>query len=404
MKKILAFCLAVVLLCSFSACGFGSRQTEPEEKGYDTAMKVGFVFVGDKNQGYTYAHYEAAMAMMETLGLDESRLVFKWNVAENEEAYDAAVDLADKGCDVIFSNSYGHEEYIIQAAIEYPDVQFCHFSGNKAESCELENVHNFFQKVHESRYVSGVVAGMKLNEMIEKGTLKPEEAKMGYVAAFSSPEVVSGYTAFYLGAKSVCKSVTMDVKYVGAWADEELEQETARELIDNGCVLIGQHSHINAVASICEEAKIPVVGCYVSLLEIAPTQALTSAAINWEPYITDAVKSVMDGEQIPVDWSGGYAEDSVMITELNQSAVAKGTKEAVEKTELALRNGDLHVFDITTWKVDDETISTTATEALKEIYQGKEYIQNGTFLESEISSSPAFSFKIDGITELNEVY
>lgn len=404
MKKLIAFCLTVILCCSLFACSFNSKQVEMEERGYDTETKVGFVFVGDKNQAYTNAYYEAAMAMMEKLGLDESRLVFKWNVAENEEAYDAAVDLADKSCDIIFSNSYGHEEYFFQAAIEYPDVQFCHFSGNRAKNSELKNVHNFFQKVHESRYVSGIVAGMKLNEMIEKKQIKPEEAKIGYVAAFSYPEIVSGYTAFYLGARSVCESATMDVKYIGTWSDEELEQGTTLELIENDCVLIGHHSNTNTVALVCEEEGVPVVGYHASVIDVAPTQALTSAKINWEPYLTFAVKSVMDGETLPVEWSKGYENGSVMITELNLTSVAKGTKDAVEKAVQALKDGDLQVFDITTWKVNDEMISTTAVKSLEASYHGEEYIKNGAFMESELNSSPAFSFRIDGITELNQGY
>ncbi len=405
MKKVISIVLTFVLALSLVACG-GSETTQPETQlpEGDSNIKVGFVFIGDKNDGYTYAHYQGAMAMKEELGLTDNQIVIKWNVPASEKAYDAAVDLADQCCDIVFANSYAHEEYIIRAAIEYPDTMFCQTGGYQAATCGLENMHNYFNAVYESRYVSGIVAGMKLNEMIEKGDITPEGAKMGYVGTFTSAEVISGYTAFYLGARSVCESVTMDVTYTGSWSDQDLEKKATEELIAGGCVLISQHTDTAGVASACEAAGVPIVGYHISMLETAPNWALTSAAIDWAPYLTFAVKSVMDGTEIPVDRSEGYAEGAVMITELNESCVARGTSEAVAAAEEALKNGALKVFDISTWTVGGETINTTATEELNESYHGLEYIVDGAFQESTLASAPAFSFRIDGITELNQAY
>lgn len=402
MKKAMALLLVLALALSLAACG-GSEtvQDDVSSNSENDGIKVGFIYIGDENEGYTYAHYKGALEMKEELGLSDDQIVIKWNVPENEKAYDAAVDLADQGCDIIFASSFGHEDHIIQAAEEYPDVQFCHATGYQAASSGLDNMHNYFNAVYESRYVSGIVAGMKLNEMIENGEIKADEAKMGYVGAFPFAEVISGYTSFYLGAKSVCESVTMDVKYVGSWADQALEKEAAEALIAEGCVLISQHADTTGAASACEAAGVPIVGYNISMIETAPNWALTSASIDWGPYVTFAVKSVMDGTPIPTDWSEGYAEGAVKITELG-SCVAEGTKEAVEEAEEALKNGTLKVFDTSTWTVDGKTITSTAGEELEETYHGLEYIKDGTFQESTLASAPAFAFRIDGITELNE--
>lgn len=405
MKKIFVLFFTFVLTLSLIACG-GSKSTQSEEQVVlgDSDIKVGFVLNGDEDDANTYAFYQGVLAMKEELGLTDHQIVVKWNVPVGEKAYSAAVDLADQFCDIVFSNCSGHEEYMIRAAIEYPDVQFCQAGGKQAATSDLKNIHNYYYTVHESRYVSGIVAGLKLNEMIEKEEITPEEAKMGFVGTFSSPDVISGYTSFYLGARSVCDSVTMDVKYTGSWKDKGLETEAVEELITGGCVLISHHTDTNTVAIACEEAGVPIVGYHVSLNEVAPNCALTSASVDWATYLTFAVKSAMDGTEIPFDWSEGYAEGAVKITELNKTSVAKGTEEAVATAEESLKNGSLNVFDTSTWTVGEEQIITTATEEWFDSYQGLEYIKNGAFQESTLRSAPAFSFRIDGITELNEAY
>mgnify|MGYP002528421831 CR=1 FL=1 len=230
MKKALAIGLAAVMAVSMSAPVFA----EDEGKGIAKEdLKVGVIYIGDENEGYTAAHMKGIDEMEEKLGLDDSQIIEKTLIGEDEGCYDAAADLADQGCQIIFANSFGHETYILEAAGEYPEVQFCHATGTQAASSGLSNMHNYFTNIYEARYVSGVVAGLKLNEMIEDGTVKEDACKMGYVGAFPYAEVISGYTAFYLGAKSVCPSVTMEVKYTNSWASFDLEKECADALISS---------------------------------------------------------------------------------------------------------------------------------------------------------------------------
>lgn len=250
-------------------------------------LKIGFVYIGDENEGYTAAHYNGAMEMKEKLGLNDDQIIVKWNIPEDETAKDAAMDLADQGCQIIFANSFGHESYVIEAAKEYPDVQFCHATGFQAASSGLSNMHNYFTSIYESRYVSGVVAGLKLNQMIEDGTVKADACKIGYVGAYPYAEVISGYTSFFLGVRSVCPDATMEVKYTNSWASFDLEKEAADALISDGCVLISQHADTTGAPTACEAAGVPCVGYNISMIATAPKQALTSASNNWAAYVTE---------------------------------------------------------------------------------------------------------------------
>ncbi len=408
MKKLLAVLLSAVMILGVSACGSSSGTEEPAEgentETTETAgiaasdIKVGFIFIGDENEGYTYAHYMGAKEMQEALGLSDEQVIYKWNIPEDEACYDAAVDLAEQDCDIIFATSFGFEDFILQAAEEYPEVQFCHATGYKAASSGLPNVHNYFANIFEARYVAGVVAGMKLAELYGADT----DAKLGYVGAYSYAEVKSGYTAYFLGVRSICPNVTMEVKYTGSWADQALEKETAEALIADGCVLISQHADTTGAASASEAAGVYDVGYNVSMIDAAPNYALTSSTINWGSYVTYAVECMVNGEEIPVDWCQGHSENAVYLTELNSAAIAEGTEEKVEEVWAAIDDGSLKVFDTSTWTVGGETITST-----KDLdgFNGIEYISpDGYFMESEIGSAPAFTFVIDGITELNTVY
>ena len=404
MRKFLAVLLSVAMVLGVAGCGSSNSSTKADDtKDAATTeaasdIKVGFIFVGDENEGYTYAHVLGAKEMQEALGLSDDQIIYKWNIPENEQCYDAAVDLAEQGCNIIFSNSFGHEDYIIQAAQEYPDVQFCHATGYKAASSGLSNMHNYFTSVYQSRYVSGVVAGMKLAEMYGADT----DVKIGYVGAYSYAEVISGFTAYFLGVRSICPNVTMEVKYTGSWANQALEKETAEALIADGCVLISQHADTTGAASACEAAKVYDVGYNVSMMEAAPNYALTSASIKWGPYYTYATQSVINGESFETDWCRGHEDGAVWITDLNEAAVAEGTKEKVDETWAAIDDGSLKVFDTSKWTVNGETITSTANI---DGYNGVEYISpDGYFMESELASAPSFQFIVDGITELNTVY
>lgn len=403
MRKFLAVLLSVAMVLGVAGCGSSNSSTKADDtKDAATAeaasdIKVGFIFIGDENETYTYAHVLGAKEMQEALGLSDDQIIYKWNIPENEQCYDAAVDLAEQGCNIIFANSFGHEDYIIQAAQEYPDVQFCHATGYKAASSGLSNMHNYFTSVYQSRYVSGVVAGMKLAELYGADT----DVKIGYVGAYSYAEVISGFTAYFLGVRSICPNVTMEVKYTGSWANQALEKETAEALIADGCVLISQHADTTGAASACEAAKVYDVGYNVSMMEAAPNYALTSASIKWGPYYTYATQSVINGESFETDWCHGHEDGAVWITELNDVAVAEGTQEKVDELWAAIDDGSLKVFDTSTWTVNGETITSTANI---DGYNGVEYISpDGYFMESELASAPAFKFIVDGITELNKV-
>lgn len=388
MKKLVSLLLALCLVLGMTVSAMAEGVPANE-------IKVGMICIGDENEGYTANHINGLRAAMETLGISEEQVIFKYNTPETEAAYEAAIDLAEQGCDIIFGTSFGHETYLYLAAEEYPDIEFCHATGTGAMNSELENVHNYFTAIYEARYVSGVVAGLKLNQMIEEGKITAETAKMGYVGAFPFEEVKSGYTAFFLGARSVCPSVTMEVKFTNSWGDMALEKEAAEALIAGGCVLISQHADTTGAPTACEAAGVPCVGYNISMIPAAPTQALVSAACNWGAYVTYAIQCVINGEDIARDWCYGYVDGAVYTTELNESAVAPGTAEKVAEVEAALKAGTLHVFDTSTFTVGGETLTTYTTAFGLE---GIEMISDGYFHESEVRSAPYFGIDIDGIS------
>jgi len=329
-----------------------------------------------------------------------TQVLVKWNTPETEAAYDAAIDLAESGCNIILANSFGQESYLFLAASEYEDIEFCHAAGYQAASTGLANTHNYFTSIYEARYVAGVVAGLKLNEMIAAGTVSADACKMGYVGAFPFAEVISGYTSFYLGARSVCPTVTMDVMFTNSWSSFDLEKEAAQALIAQGCVLISQHADTTGAPTACEEKGVPCVGYNISMIATAPTTALTSATNVWGIYNTYAVESVINGTEISTDWCQGYTEGAVCITELNEAVVAAGTAEKVAEVEAALASGELKVFDTASFTVNGETLENLiANNADYAKYAA--YVSDGYFHESELASAPAFDIAIDGITKLS---
>ena len=389
MKKIvsLVLVLAMALICTAAfAEGIPADQ-----------IKVGYIFVGDENEGYTAAHYDGAKAMMEALGLTDDQVIVKWTIPETEACYDAAVDLAEAGCNIIFANSFGHETYMMQVAAEYPDVQFCHATGYQAASSGMSNMHNYFDSIYEARYVGGVVAGMKLNEMIANGEITEDNCTIGYIGAFPYAEVISGFTSFFLGVRSVCPSATMQVKYTNSWASFDLEKEAADALINSqGCVLISQHADTTGAPTACEENGVPIVGYNISMIATAPTTALTSASNNWGTYYTYAVDCMIKGEAIVTDWCQGFAEGAVCITELNESACAEGTAEKVAEVEAAIKDGSLHVFDTATFTVGGEKLEDLIANN-PDYAKYADYVSDGYFHESELASAPAFDLIVDGV-------
>lgn len=423
MKKFLALIIALVMALSLVACGEQKQPDNPDvpDDGQQTAtVKVGFITLHDENSTYDLNFINAAKEAIANLGLTDADYILKTNVPEGQECYETAMNLVDEGCNIIFADSFGHEPYMIDAAKEHPEVQFCHSTGTRAHTEKLANYHNAFASIYEGRYLAGIAAGLKLNEMIEAGKFTADEAKMGYVGAFTYAEVVSGYTSFFLGARSVCPTVTMDVTFTGSWYDETLEKEGAEKLIQGGCKLISQHADSLGAPTACENAGVPNVSYNGSTKDSCPNTFIVSSRIDWAPYYEMCIKAVMDGTEIPADWTGTLATGSVVLTDVNETAAAAGTAEAIAAATEKLEKGEIHVFDCAnfTTKVDDK-VNTFKADYLKldeaghitsymadvdtdAAYTGDtEVIKDGYFAESEFRSAPYFDLQIDGINLLD---
>ena len=411
MKKLIALLLALVMVLGMAACGAQQKNEEP-------AMKVGFIFLHDENSTYDKNFIDAAKEACENMGVE---MVQKTQIPESNACYDAAIELIEvEGCEIIFADSFGHESFLMQAAAEHPDVQFCHATGTQAHTSELTNFHNAFAHIYEGRYLAGVVAGLKLKEMIDAGEITAAEAKMGYVGAFTFAEVMSGYTSFYLGAKSIVPEVTMDVRFTGSWYDEAKEKQAAQALIDGGCVLISQHADSMGAPTACEAAKVPNVSYNGSTASACPETFLISSRINWVPYFEYMITQVKNGAAIDKDWAGDLENGSVALTELG-TAVAEGTAEKLADVKAKLIAKELNVFDTANFTLKVDVANNLNAKATVDAdgkltnynadvdtdaaYAGDtEVVENGIFMESKFRSGPYFDIEIDGITLLDRNY
>ncbi|MBQ9290725.1 MAG: BMP family ABC transporter substrate-binding protein [Clostridia bacterium] len=392
MKKVLALLVALALCLSCTAVFADGVAKEN--------IKIGFIFLHDENSTYDLNFLNAAKEACEKLGV---AYVLKTNIPEGQECYETAAELIeDEGCNIIFADSFGHESFMIQAAKEYPEVQFCHATGTRAHTEGLANYHNAFASIYEGRFLAGVAAGMKLNEMIEKGEFTAEEAKMGYVGAYPYAEVKSGYTSFFLGARYICPTVTMEVTFTNSWYDEALEKEGATKLINDGCKLISQHADSMGAPTACEVAGVPDVSYNGSTVSACPNTFIISSRINWEPYFEYMVNCVMNGEAIAADWTGTIATGSVELSELNEQAAAAGTAEKIAEVKAALEDGSLKVYDINTFTVNGAKLESYLADVddMGDYVPETEVVTDGYFHESEYRSAPYFDVDIDGITML----
>ena len=432
MKKFVALLLALAMVFALCACGNSNsaapkqddaaESSQPSDNASEnqsaadlSALKVGFIFLHDENSTYDLNFMNAAKEACETLGVES---VFKTNIPEDQSCYEAAAELADAGCNIVFADSFGHEDYIIQAAKEFKDVQFCHSTGTKAHTEGLDNYHNAFASIYEGRYLAGVAAGLKLNEMIDNGDFAAEDAKIGYVGAFTYAEVVSGYTSFFLGARSVCPTATMEVTFTGSWYDETAEKEAANKLIGNGCKLISQHADSMGAPTACETAGVPNVSYNGSTEAACPNTFIVSSRINWAPYYEYAITAVMNGETIDADWTGTLSTGSVVLTDINTAVAAEGTAEAIADATAKLESGELQVFDCSVFTVSGDNVTDAmtvdadghVTSYLADVntdaaYTGDtEAVQDGAFKESTFRAAPYFDLKIDGITLLDTAF
>ena len=342
----------VALLTVSAALGMGTAAMA----GDVADLKVGFITLHDENSTYDLNFINGAKEACENLGITD--YVIKTNVPEGQECYETAADLADSGCDIIFADSFGHEDYMIQAAKEFPDVQFCHSTGTKAHTEGLDNFHNAFASIYEGRFLAGVAAGMKLNEMLENGEITEDELKIGYVGAYTYAEVVSGYTSFFLGVRHECPDVEMEVTFTGSWYDETAEKEGATKLIDDGCVLLSQHADSMGAPTACENAGIPDVSYNGSTKDACPNTFIVSSRIDWAPYYEYAISALANGEDIDTDFTGTLSTGSVVLTEVNEQAAAEGTQERIDEVAEQLESGELHVFDTSTFTVDGEPLES----------------------------------------------
>lgn len=399
-KKLLSITLSALMVLSlaavFTGCGSSSSSGSSDSSNADS-LKFGFIYLHDENSTYDNNFLVAAKEACEKMGVE---MINKTNIDESDACKEAALDLVDQGCDIIFADSFGHEDFMIEAAKANPDVQFLHATGTKAHTENLDNFHNAFASIYEGRYLAGVAAGMKINAMIEEGKFTEDEAKMGYVGAHPYAEVKSGYTSFYLGAKSVCPSVTMEVTFTGSWYDETLEKEAANKLISDGCVLISQHADSMGAPTACEAAGVPNVSYNGSTVKACPNTFIVSSKINWAPYFEYAIKCVQEGKAIDTDWTGTIATGSVELTEINEKAAAEGTQEAIDAAKADLESGKINVFDTANFTVKGETLTSymADVDTDAEFKGDTEVVKDGVFEESKHRSAPYFDVDIDGIS------
>ncbi|MBR7187244.1 MAG: BMP family ABC transporter substrate-binding protein [Clostridia bacterium] len=392
MKKLVSALVMIALVaCLFTVTAMAE----------ETPVKVGFIFLHDENSTYDLNFLNAAKEACEAKGVE---YVLVTNIDEGQQCYDTAAELVeDEGCNIVFADSFGHESFMIQAAKDYPEVQFCHATGTRAHTEGLDNYHNAFASIYEGRFLAGVAAGLKLNEMIENGEFSAEEAKIGYVAAYPYAEVKSGYTSFFLGARYICPSATMEVTFTNSWYDEALEKEGATRLIGNNCKLISQHADSMGAPTACETAGVPDVSYNGSTVAACPNTFIVSSRINWAPYMEHMIECVQKGEPIEADWTGTIETGSVELSEINEAVAAAGTAEKIEEVKALLADGTLKVYDTATFTVGGETLESYLADVddMGDFVPETEVISDGYFHESEYRSAPYFDLDIDGIVNID---
>ena len=400
MKKIITIILVLALIATMTTFFVACSDSDD--------FKVGIICLHDESSTYDANFINAAKDAAKALGLKSKQVIIKTGIDESNDCYETAKELAEMGCKMIFADSFGHETFMLKAAKEYPSVQFCHATGTMAHTENVANFHNAFASIYEGRYLAGVAAGLKLNEMIAAGKITAAQAKMGYVGAFTYAEVISGYTSFYLGAKSVCPTVTMDVEFTGSWYDVTAEKTAAENLINNkNCVLISQHADSMGAPTACENAGVPNVSYNGSTVTACPNTFIVASRITWQPYFELIMKAAKEGTAIPTDYTGSIADGSVVLTDVNTKAAAAGTVEKIAEIKEKLVKGELKVFDTATFTVEGAALASYKADVNTDdaFTPDTQVIKTaGTvsyFAESEFRSAPYFDVAIDGITRLN---
>ena len=430
MKKILALLLALCMVFALCACGAAEpAEEEPaveepvaeepaaEEAAEEAAepaeeaqtIKVGLICIGDENdQGYTYNFIrgqEAATEILADKGI-EVEWVVKYNIGEDSSCEDANLELAEEGCEIIINNSYGFEPYMLKVAPDYPEITFIGCTNQASWCDDLDNTVNAFANIYEGRYLAGVAAGLKIQEMIDAGEITAEEAVIGYVGAFSFAEVISGFTSYYQGAKSVCPSVTMKVQFVGSWSDATEEGNAASALCDMGCVLISQHSDNTTPATTAQSKGAFHTGYNNDMTGVAPEASIIGTRIDWEVYFTHAIETIVNGGTLEQDWSKGMADGAVVMTDLNTKIAAAGTADKLAAVEKDIKDGKLQVFDTSKFTVQGAAVTNSFALDTNGDFapDSEEAVFDGAYHESYFQSAPYFALQIDGITWLNSAF
>ena len=425
-KKVLALLLVCAMALALVACGGNNNAQQPSNSGGSDAqqpaadgggngegeaksVKVGLICIGDENdQGYTYNFIRGKEAATEALAANGINVewVVKWNIGEDSGCEDANIELAEEGCDLIINNSFGFEPFMLKVAPDYPEIEFIACTNQASWGDGLENTHNAFANIYEGRYLAGVVAGMKLQQMIDDGEITADQAFIGYVGAFSFAEVISGFTAYYLGARSVCPSVTMKVQFVGSWSDATEEANAASALADMGCVMISQHSDNTTPATTAQSKGVFHTGYNNDMIGVAPKASLIGTRIDWAPYFEYAIGSVANGGSFDQDWCHGMDMGAVVMTPLNEDIAAPGTAEKLAEVADQLRSGKLQVFDTSTFTIGGEALSSAFALDTDGDFtpDSEEAVFDGAFHESHFQSAPYFALRIDGIEWINEAF
>ena len=409
MKKFLAVLLVISMVFCFAACGGGSSNEGGSEEAGDTVYQVGMVCIGDDNAAYDRNFYMAADEAQKILA--DKGINIEWTKTYNHPEGDpVAVDceeLAGAGCIAVFCNSYGMEPAMLTVAGDYPDTVFVGMTNEGSWKDDLANTVNAFPSIYEGRYLAGVAAGMKLQEMVDKGEIKAEEAVIGYVGAYTFAEVISGYTSFFLGARSVCPSATMMVEFIGSWGDPTMEAAAAQDLIDKGAKLISQHSDSTTPATTAQSNGVPHVGYNISMSDVAPEASLISSRIDWTNYFVYVIETIVNGGTVDQGYcQHGLKDGDVALTELNEAIAAEGTQAKLDEVRAQIESGEIQVFDTSTFTVDGKEVTTAFALDTDGDFapDSEEAVFDGAFHESYFQSAPYFALRIDGIKLLNEAY
>ena len=421
LRTLFVAALGIASLTAITGCEVKAKEYKP-----GNAVKVGLICLHDNQSTYDKNFIDALSVAAKNLGarVDGDPIV-KTGIPEGEECYNAAKDLVKQGCNVIFADSFGHEEFMLKAAKKWPQVQFCHATGTQALTEKVDNYHNAFASIYEGRYLAGYAAGLKLQSMIP--TLKAENfdangnIKLGYIGAYQYAEVISGYTSWYLGVREVVPNVVMDVTFTKSWYDFDAEEAGAKALISGGAALISQHADSMGAPGECEKSGVPDVGYNVSTQQACPNTYVAMSKINWAPYYEAVVNAMFDGKaiagEVDHNWTGSIATGSVEYDVADAAA-----KTACEAVKAQLVAGTRKVFDCSKFTVTINTekkINLNAvvdanghlTSYKADVQDMGDYVgeteavksANGIsfFDESASRSAPYFDLTIDGITLLN---